>query len=67
MDFEENKSVAKFGEIIGFLFSYLLFTTILFFALRFTEKIPKWWSVLQIIPITFAIALLGLLLKRLLR
>lgn len=67
MIFERNKSIEKFGEKIGFIFSYFLFTTILFFILTLLTKIPESWSYFHIMAITFLIALLGIIIKKLLK
>ncbi len=67
MLFEQNKSLQKFGEKIGFIFSYFLFTTILFFILLLLNKIPESWSYFHIMAITFLIALIGIIFKRLLK
>ncbi len=67
MIFKKNKSVILFGERIGFLFAYFLFTTVLYFILSFLGKLPASWSYFHIIIITFCIVLLGMVTKRLLR
>ncbi len=64
MIFEENKFVIKLGEKIGFLFSYCLFTTILFFVLSFSGHGLVFWKVAII---TFIITLIGLIIKRVLK
>ena len=67
MNFEENKSVEKYGQKIGYLFAYFLFTTILFFALTFLNKIPESWSYLHLMGITILITISGLTIRRLLK
>lgn len=67
MNFESNKSTESVGEKIGFIFSYFLFTTILFFILLILNKIPASWSFFDIMTITFLIALIGAVIKRLLK
>ena len=64
MIFEQSKSTEKFGEKIGYVFSYFLFTTVLFFILILLNKIPNSWSYFHIMMITFLIALLGIVIKR---
>ncbi len=64
MLFEQNNSIERFGEKIGYIFAYFLFTTILFFILRLLNKIPDSWPYFYIIIITFLIALLGIVIKR---
>lgn len=67
MFFEESKSIEKFGEKIGYIVAYFLFTTILFFILAVLNKIPPSWSYLHIMGITFLITLTGILIKRFFR
>lgn len=48
MKFQNNQTTALFGKIVGFLFAYFLFSTILFFVLRHFGKLQDaaWWHVL---------------------
>jgi len=64
---EENKFIEKLGQRIGYVFSYIVFTTILFYLLNFLNKLPDDWNYFNIAFLTFFIALLGLILKRLLK
>jgi len=64
MIFEQNNSIERFGEKIGYVFAYFLFTTILFFALTLLNKIPSSWSYSYIMIITFTITLIGIVIKR---
>ena len=59
MIFEQNKSSEKFGETAGYLFSYFLFTTILFFILVLINKIPGSWSYFHVMGFTILIAFIG--------
>ena len=67
MNFEDDRSLEKLGEKIGYIFSYFMFTTILFFILEFLNKLPIDWSYFHMMGITFSIALTGTILKRLLK
>lgn len=67
MIFEQNKGVEKFGEKVGYIFAYFFFTTILFLILMLLNKIPSSWSYMNIMAITFIIALVGMITKRLLK
>ena len=67
MKFEEKNSLIKFGEVSGYLISYFIFTTILFFMLTIFSKLPEGWNYLHIMATTFIIALLGTLIKYLLK
>lgn len=67
MIFEQNKSIEKFGQRTGYIFSYFLFTTILFFILTLLDKIPESWSYFRVMGITILIVFIGFLIKRLLK
>ena len=67
MIFEENKAIEKVGEKLGYVFSYFLFTTILFFILSLLKKIPETWPYFHVMGITILIALIGIGIKRLLK
>ncbi len=67
MIFEENKNIEKIGMVLGYIFSYFLFTTILFFILVLLRKIPETWSYFHVMAITILIAFIGVIIKRLLR
>jgi cytochrome c biogenesis protein CcdA len=54
------------GFTLGFLLSYSIFTTILFYVLTFTEKIPTHWNWFHIGGITAGIILMGLWLRKVL-
>ena len=64
MNFEEDKKLEKLGEKTGYLFSYFMFTTILFFVLTFLDKMPAGWAYFHIMTITMSIAVSGTALKR---
>jgi hypothetical protein len=64
---EENKSLLNLGQKIGYLISYFLFTTILYFILLFLNKLPASWNYFHIILLTIAITLIGIIIQRLLR
>lgn len=65
--FEQNNAIKKIGYGLGYIFSYLLFTALLFLMLSLLGKIPQSWSYIHILTITFAIALIGIAVRRLLR
>jgi len=64
MIFEQNNSIERFGEKIGYIFSYFLFTTVLLFILKLLNKIPNSWSYFHIMITAFLITLLGVVIKR---
>lgn len=67
MIFEQNKLIERLGEKFGYIFSYFLFTTILFFILTLLKKIPESWSFFHIMVITISIALIGTVIKKILK
>ena len=67
MIFEQNRYIEKFGIVLGYTFSYFLFTTILFLILTLVKKIPESWTYFNIMSITVSIALVGIALKKILK
>jgi len=65
--FKSNKNIETFGQIAGYIFAYFLFTSILFFLLSIVHKIPSSWNYFNIMAVTFAVALAGIIIKRLLK
>jgi hypothetical protein len=49
---------------IGFLISYFIFTTVAYFVLTYTYRIPSNWGYLHIMMITFGVVIFGYILKR---
>lgn len=56
--------IEKIGKKVGCVFSYFLFTTILFFALGFLNKLPTSWTYFHIAAITVLISSAGIVLRR---
>ena len=67
MIFEENKTIEILGEKLGYIFSYFLFTTILFFILMVLKKIPESWSYIHVMGIVALIVLVSTVIKRFLK
>ena len=67
MIFRETLAIEELGETLGYVFSYLLFTLILYLIFLLLEKIPESWSYFHMMGITLIIAVIGILLKRALR
>ncbi len=65
MDFKPKKD--KIPQIIGYTIMYFIFTTILFFILILTDKLPINWNYFHVLIITLFIILLGRLIKLLLK
>lgn len=66
MQFEKDKSLEKIGMKIGFIFSYFLFTTILFGIFTILNKLHG-MSYLHVMGITVLITSTGIIIKRLLQ
>ncbi|MEM3127232.1 MAG: hypothetical protein QW331_04170 [Candidatus Woesearchaeota archaeon] len=65
MNFEKKASFAEaFGEKLGYVFSYFLFTTILFFILSWLNKLPESLTYYHIMAIIAIISGIGVLLER---
>ena len=62
--FEQNKTIENLGRRTGYLFSYVVFTTMLFLVIFLLDRLPSGWSLPHIAGITAAVAVLGALLKR---
>lgn len=66
MIFEENKTIEKAGEKLGYIFSYFLFTTIIFFMLALFKKIGQ-LSYFHAMAITALVVLTGIAIGRFLK
>ena len=60
MVFEEDKRLERFGRKVGFVFSYFLFVTILFFAIEY-------WSYLYSMGVGFLVVIIGAVIAWLLK
>jgi hypothetical protein len=67
MEFEKKNTLEYFSSKLGFLLSYCIFTTILYYMLLLLHKIPSNWTILNIAAITFSVTVFGLFLKKLLK
>jgi hypothetical protein len=64
MIFNKCERLEPLGKQLGLLFSYLLFTTILYFVLSLTGKLPLSWGYLHVMGISIFIVALGMLIRR---
>ena len=60
---KKNKSI----EWLGYIIMYFIFTTVLYFILRFFNKLPETWNYFYIAIITLFIVLIGRLIRLLLK
>ena len=67
MIFEQNNSIENIGKKVGYLFSYFLFTTLLFFVILLSKKLPNTWTYFHIMVVTAGITLIGVILKNVLK
>jgi hypothetical protein len=67
MELNKNSNLEKVGKILGCILAYILFTTVLYFILVLTNKIPKEWTYNNIIIITILITFTGFVIKRILK
>lgn len=67
MKFEKSDRWKKLAQKLGYLFSYLIFTTVLFLVLKFLNKLPASWTYFDIAIITLLIVILGNILKKILK
>jgi len=60
-------TIEKLSEKLGYIFSYFLFTTILFLILILLKKIPESWSYFHVMGISILIAVIGITNRRFLK
>ena len=59
MIIEQNKNLQVLGEKIGYILSYIIFTTLLFFILSWLNKLPIFWNYFHVMILTFLIVMSG--------
>lgn len=64
MLFNKESLIEKIGQKAGFLFSYLLFTTVAYYILSFTNRLPENFTYFHIIPFTLLVVLIGFLIDK---
>ena len=67
MMFNPSKSVEKFGKCVGYVFGYLVFTTMLYIILFLLKRLPAGGSYENIAGITILIVVCGEVLKKILK
>ncbi len=65
--FSKNNTLKKTGKLLGFAISFFLFSTIFYFVLTFTEKIPDDWTVFHISVILIGVLIVSYIIKKILR
>jgi len=64
---EFGKKESRIYLVIGYIIMYFIFTTVLYFILKYFDKIPENWNYIHMMVITLFIVLLGKLIKILLK
>ncbi len=64
MDFENTGSWREYGEKIGFIIMFVMFSLVLFGVLYFSERLPSEGGYLGVFLITLFITLFGRLIKK---
>ena len=64
MKFTNISVIEKLGHNAGFVFSYFLFTAVLFFFLRMMKVIPNSWAFYHIMLATLGFVITGILIKK---
>ena len=64
---EKENSSKKIIEFVGWIGSYFLFSTILYFALKFLKKLPDTWDYFSILILTASIILVGGFLRKIIK
>lgn len=67
VQFDKKNNFELWGKRTGYIFSYFLFTTVLYTVLYFTGKLPAFWTYFHILAITAGIVLIGSILQRMLK
>jgi hypothetical protein len=67
MDFEKKRYGKWVGEFFGYLLAYCIFSIVIYYFLELTRTMPEGWGVFHGFGIGFAIMIIGIFLRRLLR
>ncbi len=67
MHLTQENEVGSCVEKIGYVFAYLVFTTVLYLILVFMNGIPSMGHYFHIAFVTFSISVLSIIVKRLLK
>jgi len=59
MRFDEKTIYYIVGKFLGYILMFIILSFILYFILTFFEKIPKSWSFIHILFVTFFLILVG--------
>jgi len=64
MFFKQQNLSEIIGEKAGFLFGYLIFTSLFYLLLNYFNNLPSGWTYFHLLGITAPITILGLVVKR---
>ncbi len=63
LNFNKQNKKTNWAIIIGYIVMYLIFTTLLYFILRYFNKIPENWTYFHVMTVTLLIVLIGKLIR----
>jgi len=63
MDIEINETRINIWAYIGYILTFFIFTTALFFVLFFLKKLPESWNYLHVFLISIFIIMVGKTIK----
>jgi hypothetical protein len=66
MEFDKNHSNFSISVYAGYLFSYFIFTTVLYFILTLLNKIPCEWTYFHVMIITISLIIISKILGKIL-
>ena len=58
-----KKHLTNLGENMGYVGSYFIFTTALYYVLSLLNRLPQNWNYFHVMGITFSVILLALIIK----
>lgn len=67
MQLDRYSKYYDFGNILGFSFSYILFSVTLYYLLSFLGKFPLSWTFFHIFGITALISVIGIVFNKVLK
>ena len=67
LNFDKKQEINKIGRFLGFLFSYFIFTTILYLILNILNKLPQGVGYFHIYLLTAYIVSIGILMRKIIK
>ena len=60
--FHRGEKLGNIGEKVGFIFSYCIFTSVLFLSFSLMNKLPQGWGFFHVAGVTLLVTLSGFVL-----